>query len=168
MTRSANRKGGVTGSGSIPHAGVRFPPPLLYFAGLAAGWGLDRWHRLPISGESPVREVIGGVGILIWLALFLSALVAFRRARTTLIPNLPAAALVTRGPYRITRNPMYLSLVALYLGVTLLMNSWWPLILLPAVVIVIDRAVIAREERYLASAFPAEYGAYRKRVRRWL
>jgi protein-S-isoprenylcysteine O-methyltransferase Ste14 len=158
----------MTDEAPIPNAGVRFPPPLLYFAGLAAGWGLDRWHRLPISGESPLREAIGGVGILIWLALFLSALATFRRARTTLIPNLPAAALVTGGPYRFTRNPMYLSLVALYVGVTLLMNSWWPLLFLPAVVVVIDRAVIAREERYLASAFPAEYGAYTKRVRRWL
>jgi protein-S-isoprenylcysteine O-methyltransferase Ste14 len=153
---------------AIPNAGVRFPPPLLYFVGVAAGWGLDRWHRLPISGESPLREAIGGLGILVWLVLFLSALAAFRRARTTLIPNLPAAALVTRGPYRVTRNPMYVSLVALYLGVTLLMNSVWPLFLLPLVVIVIDRAVIAREERYLASAFPAEYRAYAERVRRWL
>jgi protein-S-isoprenylcysteine O-methyltransferase Ste14 len=63
---------------------------------------------------------------------------------------------------------MYVGLVALYLGVTLLMNSWWPLFFLPVVVILIDRTVIAREERYLASAFPAEYGAYTKRVRRWL
>lgn len=120
------------------------------------------------SGAFWPRDVVGALGILIWLALFLSALAAFRRARTTLIPNQPAAALVTRGPYRITRNPMYLSLVALYLGVTLLMNSWWPLFFFPVVVILIDRTVIAREERYLASAFPAEYGAYTKRVRRWL
>jgi protein-S-isoprenylcysteine O-methyltransferase Ste14 len=147
---------------------VRFPPPLLYVAGLAAGWGLDRWHRLPISGESLLREAIGGVGILVWLVLFLSALAAFRRARTTLIPNLPAAALVTGGPYRFTRNPMYVSLVALYVGVTLLMNSWWPLLFLPAVLVVIDRAVIARVERYLASAFRAVYGAYTMRVGRWL
>jgi protein-S-isoprenylcysteine O-methyltransferase Ste14 len=159
----------MTDAAPIPHAGVHFPPPLLYVAGLAAGWGLDRWRALPMTPDaSAAREVAGLVGLLIWLALFLSALATFRRARTTLIPNHPAAALVTRGPYRITRNPMYVSLVALYLGVTLLMNSWWPLLFLPVVVILIDRMVIAREERYLASAFPIEYAAYRKRVRRWL
>ena len=69
---------------------------------------------------------------------------------------------------QVTRNPMYVSLVALYAGVTLLVNTWWPFLFLPFVVIAVDRAVIAREERYLASAFPAEYGAYARRVRRWL
>jgi protein-S-isoprenylcysteine O-methyltransferase Ste14 len=167
----AHHPNGEIGEGdaeALPHAGVHFPPPLLYFAGLAAGWGLDRWLRLPISGESWIREAVGGVGILVWLVLFLSALATFLRARTTLIPNQPARALVTGGPYRVTRNPMYVSLVALYVGVTLLMNSWWPFVFLPAVVLIIDRAVIAREERYLASAFPTEYRAYTKRVRRWL
>jgi protein-S-isoprenylcysteine O-methyltransferase Ste14 len=67
-----------------------------------------------------------------------------------------------------TRNPMYVSLVALYLGLMLLINSWWPAIFLPFVVLVVDRFVIAREERYLASAFGAEYDEYRRQVRRWL
>ncbi len=156
-------------SAPLPHAGVHFPPPLLYVAGLAAGWGLHRWQPLPLTaGASWVREISGAVGVVVWLALFLSAFTAFRRVRTTIIPNQPAAALVTQGPYRLTRNPMYLSLVALYLGATLLMNSWWPLMFLPVVVAVVDRAVIVREERYLASAFPTEYASYSKRVRRWL
>ena len=105
------------------------------------------------------------------LASFLlggSALTGFWRSHTTLIPNRRATTLVTAGPHRITRNPMYVSLVALYLGVTLLGNSWWPAVLLPIVVLVVDRAVIAREERYLAAAFPGEYAAYCARVRRWL
>ena len=75
---------------------------------------------------------------------------------------------MTAGPYRLTRNPMYVSLAALYVGVSLFANSWWPLLLLPVVLLAVDRAVIAREERYLAGAFPAEYAAYRARVRRWL
>jgi protein-S-isoprenylcysteine O-methyltransferase Ste14 len=153
----------------LAHAGVHVPPPFIYAAGVAAGWELNRWRPLPITaGASRIRELAGIVGVLLWLAIFIAAAVAFRRARTTLIPNRPAAAIVTQGPYRFTRNPMYVSLVALYLGVTAMMNTWWPLILLPLVVIVIDRMVIAREERYLAGAFPAEYGAYARRVRRWL
>ncbi len=153
----------------LANAGIHYHPPLLYVAGLGAGWLLHRWRPLPITPEdSRVGLAIGGLGVLLWLVIFASALAAFRRQRTTLIPDRPAAALVTGGPYRFTRNPMYVSLVALYLGVTFLGNSWWPLFLLPMVVIIVDRAVIAREERYLAGAFPAEYDAYAARVRRWL
>jgi protein-S-isoprenylcysteine O-methyltransferase Ste14 len=63
---------------------------------------------------------------------------------------------------------MYLSLVLLYLAVTLVLDSWWPVVLLPVVVIAVDRMVIRREERYLEHAFPGEYAAYRQRVRRWV
>ena len=63
---------------------------------------------------------------------------------------------------------MYVSLIALYLGISLWLNTWWPLALLPVVVVLVDRLVIAREERYMATAYPGEYDAYRARVRRWL
>jgi len=63
---------------------------------------------------------------------------------------------------------MYVSLVALYLAVSLLLNSWWPVLFLPLVIFVMGLAVIRREERYLAAAFPEEYAAYRRNVRRWL
>lgn len=151
------------------HAGVRFPPPLLYAAGFVVGLGLNRWRPLPMTvGASPARAAVAVACVVAYAVLFVGAFGAFRRARTTLIPNRPAAALVTGGPYRLTRNPMYLSLVVLYLGVAAFANSWWPVLLLPLVVVAVDRAVIAREERYLAAAFPAEYAAYRSRVRRWL
>jgi len=97
-----------------------------------------------------------------------SAVVLFRRAGTTPNPTRPTTALVLHGPYRFTRNPMYVSLVLLYVAVTLFVNSWWPVVLLPLVLVATDRLVIAPEERYLAAAFTAEYGAYRSRVRRWL
>lgn len=151
------------------HAGVHFPPPLWYLAGLAAGEGLHLWHPWYMTqGASPARVAAGMAGVAVYLALFLGALTAFRRAHTTLIPNKPAAAFVTNGPYRFTRNPMYVSLAAVYLGLSALANSWWPVVLLPLVIIAVDRMVIAREERYLASAFPDEYSVYRGRVRRWL
>lgn len=150
-------------------AGVHFPPPLVYLLGAVAGWGLQQWIRWPITaGFSRVRLLVAALFVLGYLVLFVSALLAFRQAHTTLIPNRPAAALVATGPYRFTRNPMYLSLVCLYMAGALWLNTWWAVVVLPVVVVVIDRAVIAREERYLASAFPAEYEAYRGRVRRWL
>lgn len=153
----------------MPHPGVRFPPPLLFAAGLVAGWLLHRWRPLPITGApSTIREAGAVLCFGVWLAVMVAAFATFRRARTTFIPHRPAAALVTHGPYRATRNPMYVSFVALYLGVTLLIDSWWPVVLLPLVVLCIDRYVIAREERYLTEAFPVEYRAYRERVRRWL
>lgn len=151
------------------NAGVWFPPPFVYAIGLVGGWLLNRWMALPITaGPSRTRNMVGAILALVYLALFVAALTAFRRAHTTLVPNRPATAFVTGGPYAFTRNPMYLSLVSLYLAVALWLNSWWSFVLLPIVVLVMDRAVIAREERYLGAAFPAEYSAYRARVRRWL
>jgi len=151
------------------NAGVHFPPPFVYVIGILVAWLLGRWIAWPITtGASGTRKLAAAILVLVFLALFVGALSAFRRARTTLIPNKPATAFVTRGPYGFTRNPMYLSLVALYVAVALWLNSWWAFVLLPVVVFVIDRAVIAREERYLGAAFPTEYSAYRSRVRRWL
>lgn len=148
---------------------MRFPPPLVYVAGVAAGWLLHLRWPLPIAVAGSRFRVLGiAVCIAIGFALVTGAFVAFRRAQTAIIPNRPAAALVTSGPYRFTRNPMYVSLVLLYLAAALWINSWWPVFLLPVVVLVIQRTVIAREERYLAGAFAAEYAAYRRRVRRWL
>lgn len=71
------------------------------------------------------------------------------------------------GPYRFTRNPMYLSMTMIYLGITLLTNMLWPLLLLPFVIVVLQAAVIRREEKYLKEAFGEAYEAYCNRVRRW-
>lgn len=150
------------------HAGIFLPPPLVYVAFLGLGWLLDRRRPLPIGGGAPLREGIAIAFALVYLGLFVGAFRNFRRARTTIIPNRPANALVTDGPYRFTRNPMYVSLVALYLALAFVLGSWWPVLLLPLLVLLVDRWIIAREERYLASAFPGEYDAYRQRVRRWL
>jgi len=149
--------------------GVHFPPPLIYVAGIVLGWLIDRLRPLPITGgPSVLRFALAFLCGIVWLLLSVAALSVFRRERTTLIPNRPATALATSGIYSRTRNPMYLSLAALYVAVTLVLDSWWPLVLLPVVLFIIDRAVIQREERYLAHAFPHEYDEYRRRVRRWL
>ena len=151
------------------NAGVRFPPPFVYAIVLAVAWGIDRWHPWRITaGPSSARLAAAALGVFLFLLFFVGAFSLFRRMRTSIVPNRPTTALVTDGVYRFTRNPMYVSLVVLYLAAALVLNTWWGLVLLPLAVIVIDRSVIAREERYLTSAFPAEYAAYRARVRRWL
>lgn len=153
----------------IPHAGVGFPPPLIYAAGLLIGWFIHRNWPLPLTaGASRMREIVAMMFMATWVVLMCWASATFLRAHTTFLPNRPAATLVTNGPYQFTRNPMYVSLGALYIAITLLINSWWPVALLPGVFIAIRIAVVAREERYLASAFPSEYAAYCRRVRRWL
>lgn len=159
----------MSDDGSPKHAGVPYPPPLLYVGGLVAGWLIDRVRPLPITGHpSTIRAALAIAFGLGWLALFAPAWSGFLRKRTTIIPNRPAAALVTSGIYRFTRNPMYVSLVLLYIAVTLVLDSWWPIVFLPLVIVAVDRLIIRREERYLAHAFPSEYPAYRERVRRWV
>lgn len=148
-------------------AGVPLPPPLIYVAGLLAGLGLEvafPTGRLPL-----VLAILAGVaGIVAALALDARATVLFRRAGTSPIPFKPSTALVTEGPYRFTRNPMYLGMAALYPALALAFGWFWALLLLPVVLVSVDRLVIAREERYLEAKFGDEYRAYKRSVRRWL
>jgi protein-S-isoprenylcysteine O-methyltransferase Ste14 len=154
---------GVTDKPDSP--GVQFPPPFLFVLGILLGWLIGKWIVLPFP---PLPPLLGWVLIGAGLLLALSAVTRFFRARTHLIPNRPATALVVAGPYRFTRNPMYVSLTAVYLGVCVLMQSLWALVLLPLVLLTIYRKVIAPEEAYLERRFGDEYVLYMKRVRRWL
>ena len=150
-------------------AGFHLPPPIVYATGLLVGWWLDRRIPVPITlGPSSGRPIAAAICLVASAAAIASAFMTFRRARTTVIPGRAANALVTSGPYQLSRNPMYVSFAVAYVGVTLLLNTWWPAVLLPVVVLIIDRAVIRGEERYLASVFPTEYAEYRSRVRRWI
>lgn len=144
---------------------VRVPPPALFAAGFLTGMLLDRLLGLPRFTPPPLLGAVLiclGVGIAIW------ALVTFVRHRTTIIPHRPASRLVMTGPYRHSRNPMYVSLTVTYLGLTLGMGRLGPLLLLLPTLWTLVRTVIVREERYLATRFSADYEAYRSRVRRWL
>lgn len=155
---------------SPTHPDIRFPPPLLFLGGFLAAWLLDRRARMPLlgSGALQFRWETGYGFVAAGLILMFAGLTTFFRAGTTPLPHRPASRLVTSGPYRITRNPMYLGFTAVYLGGAVLINSLWPLLFLPVVLLLLTRAVIEREERYLATAFGAEYAAYCRRVRRWL
>jgi protein-S-isoprenylcysteine O-methyltransferase Ste14 len=154
----------------LSNAGVRFPPPLIFVIGLLVGWALDRyWYALPLSRSTGFTLGFPG-WILVALGVILAGwgMVTFRRARTAIHPHRSASQLVTNGPYRFTRNPMYTGLTLAYLGGAALLDSAWPIILLPIVLIVLVRGVILREEAYLSQAFSADYAAYTARVRRWL
>jgi len=154
-------------AGEADNAGVRIPPPAIYIAGFLIGLALETAAPIDWPPEG-VGLVAGLAGVGIWLALDGWAMLRFQRARTSVVPTRPASALVTSGPYRITRNPMYVGMAALYAGLALWFGVIWALALLPPVLIVVDRLVIAREERYLEARFGEEYREYRRRVRRWL
>ena len=152
---------------SAQTAGVPFPPPLAYLAGLLIGVGLE--VAFPVDPLPTVVTVVGAVaGIGGSLLLDVGAMQRFMRAGTPAIPFKPSTALVTSGPYRFTRNPMYLGMASLYVGLAFAFGLIWAFALLPVVVIVIDRLVIAREEPYLERLFGDEYLAYKGRVRRWI
>jgi protein-S-isoprenylcysteine O-methyltransferase Ste14 len=150
--------------------GVPFPPPFLFAGGFLVAWLLQR--RLPFDvdrdGAGFVQSTIGLAALVAGLAFMASGIGTFGRHRTTLIPNRPARTLVRTGPYRFTRNPMYVGLTAAYIGLTLLINWAWPLVLLPVVLVLLTTLVIRREEQYLRAAFGAEYDAYCGQVRRWI
>ena len=157
----------AAGPDATDHAGVRFPPPLIYLAGLLAGIAL---HSALDGGSPPTAVRIAGaaVGIAAFLYLDSRAMVAFRRTHNNPAPWTPADSLVVEGPYRLTRNPMYLGMAALFLGLAFAFGTLWAVALLPVVIVVIDRYAIAREERYMERRFGSEYLDYKRRVRRWL
>ena len=147
--------------------GVHLPPPLLALASAAAGVGLQRIVPLPIPLGDPIR--IGG-GILAAAALLLAVagLFQFSRAGTTVRPDRAPTALLERGPYRFSRNPLYLSLAALQMGLGLAFGNLWVALLALATAALLARFVIVKEERYLAEKFGEAYRRYCRRVRRWL
>jgi protein-S-isoprenylcysteine O-methyltransferase Ste14 len=146
--------------------GVRVPPPLFYAAAVIGGWLIDREWPLPIGG--PLRHAVAWMLFAAFLLLFASAVGSFRRRRTSVFPFRPATTFVIAGPYRFTRNPMYLGAAALVLAFALWLNTWWPMLFLVPALVTIQRYVIAREESYMRRRFGAEYEEYIHRVRRWL
>jgi protein-S-isoprenylcysteine O-methyltransferase Ste14 len=148
---------------------VRYPPPLLFVLGIVVGWLLDGTLPLPLASPGTRwARLVGWLLVALGAGLAAWALTTFRRARTTFIPNRPASMLVTHGPYRLSRNPMYLALCLLCAGAAFLVNTAWILLLLPVVIAVLQRTVIRPEERYLDTTFVSAYDRYRRSVRRWL
>ena len=140
--------------------GVRFPPPLIFlvffFAGIFIPWGF--------SGSPPFGIALIALSLLI----FVWGVTTMARARTEIMPHRPASALVTNGPFRLSRNPLYVSMAIGYLGAAVWTGRLGAIALLPVAIAVLRKVVIAREEAYLRRRFGDEYAQYQKRVRRWL
>jgi protein-S-isoprenylcysteine O-methyltransferase Ste14 len=147
--------------------GIGVNPPLVYGGTLVLGLLLNRLAPrafLPHRAARAAGVILCALGLGIGMPAFLT----MRRAHTNVRPDLPTTALVVSGPFRYTRNPLYLSMALLYAGIATFANALAAILLLPAVIAVIDRGMIAREERYLERKFGDDYRQYRARVRRWL
>jgi len=151
-------------------SGVVFPPPLYYLIGILAGFGLAWLYpvRLIPAGFESAARVVGIALAVLAVALAASALMDFKRAGTSPVPLRPTTALVTRGPYRFTRNPMYLAFALVGFALALYFGSLWVAIGNVLAMLCVDRLVIAKEEPYLEEKFGDAYLDYKKRVRRWL
>lgn len=136
--------------------------------GLALGALLQRVVPLALMPRGVLPSVVGMVLCLVGLGSMFTGILTFRRFRTAVYPNRAAKLVVDTGIYAYTRNPMYLGMTMLYLGMALVMGTWWVVLLLPIVLWVLLTQVIAREERHLREKFPDAYAAYCARVRRWL
>jgi protein-S-isoprenylcysteine O-methyltransferase Ste14 len=149
---------------------MRVPVPWAFVLSYFVGVGLQQ--LLPHEIGSPeVLRVAGVAGAVLFAvgAVFATwSLLLFRKARTTTVPGRASAALVTQGPYRLSRNPMYVSLTLAYLGEAGILRQVWPLAVLPLTVAYVNWIVIPVEEGRLKEVFGAEYEQYRARVRRWI
>jgi protein-S-isoprenylcysteine O-methyltransferase Ste14 len=150
------------------HANVIVPPPIALILCLGAAWAATGLRPAPFLPESVPRTALGAAVLLIGLSVALSAAFAFRRAGTALRPDRPSTRVIARGPYRYSRNPIYLSMFLTIVAAALASNSLWQLAGLAVFYPIIRWGVVAREEAYLARKFGPTYADYVGRVRRWL
>lgn len=145
----------------------RVRPPFVYLGAIALGLLLHfAWSVRLVSHAANVP--IGATVVLVAVVLFLYAVRTFRTADTPVPGNRPTTTIVRTGPYRWSRNPIYLSFSLLQVGVACWINSLWLLVTLIPAVALMALVVIPREEHYLETHFPSDYLPYRASVHRWL
>ena len=149
------------------HPGVIAFPPLIWLACVSLSWLTRYLWPSPIMSRD-VSLPIGLVLILLAPALATWAGLLMKRSGTNVNPSRPALTIVRSGPFRFTRNPMYLALCLLQLGLGFLLNDWSTLLFVLPLALVLHYGVILREEKYLSAKFGDQYLALKRDVRRWL
>ena len=150
--------------------GAPVPSTFIYSLGLGIGALLEQTAPLSL-GRGPVstfQALVGGGLVVLGVSLFFWSLQTFAAAKTGIMPVRSASCVVMTGPYRFSRNPMYVSFTAIYVGAALALSLPWAFVLLPGVFVAILGMVILREERYMQGQFGATYREYCRRVPRWL
>lgn len=151
-------------------AGVIAPPPLIFLSGLILG-GIVNWlyplQLFPFDYLTVLR-IFGTALIVFGLGIILTARAKMQKAKTNIEPWKPTNAIISDGIYSYTRNPIYVAMILIYLGITLIFNIIWFVPFLILVLIAMQYGVILREEKYLENKFGADYLDYKKKVRRWV
>lgn len=148
---------------------MRVPVPWVFVLAYLIGVGLEYSAPLELRVQaSPITSMAGLLLFGLGAAFAGWGWLLFHKADTTRVPGQASNALVTWGPYRLGRNPMYLGLAVAYLGEAGILRQAWPVLVLPLVVAYLDRVVIPVEEKRLREVFGGVYEAYCARVRRWI
>jgi protein-S-isoprenylcysteine O-methyltransferase Ste14 len=152
----------------VDGATVRVPPPLVFMAAIALavllGW---LWPRDPWIGGW-FRHLFGGISIIGGVALIVTAMGRFRQTGQDPKPWLPSPEMITTGPYQFTRNPMYLGLTLITIGIGHVIGNGWFAITAVIALLAVQQLAVVHEEAYLERKFGDAYREYKKRVRRWL
>ena len=150
------------------HAAVLVPPPVALAICVAAGWLANRIWPAPFlpAGYSPWLDSAALIALGVAIALW--AVVQFRLAKTSVRPDRPSSAILSTGPYRWSRNPIYLGMFVVVAGLAVALDSLWQFAALALLYAVLRWGVVAREEAYLTRKFGAAYTDYAARVRRWI
>jgi protein-S-isoprenylcysteine O-methyltransferase Ste14 len=152
----------------IDRSGAVVRPPIVWALAAVAGFALDWIYPLPFLPAAMPSGGLGGVIFLAGFALLVWAAMTFRRAGTHVPTTQPTMTIVEEGPYRYSRNPIYIGMFLGLVGLAVGFDSLWLLIMLVPFYFVIRHGVVAREEAYLERKFGDVYRAYKSRVRRWL
>ena len=153
--------------GMSDNPGVIAFPPALYAGALLSGLVLSFVFPIDFLPRS-LALVLGVLTTICAGAIAISAFRAMNRASTAVNPSQPTTTIVSDGVFKLSRNPIYLSLTLLYMGIALLFNALWAVLLLLPLLVIVQIGVVQREESYLERKFGDEYLRYKTRVRRWV
>jgi protein-S-isoprenylcysteine O-methyltransferase Ste14 len=149
------------------HPNVVIFPPLIPLSVLVVMLLLHWFWPLQISIQ-PAASALGAILCLVGIGCTVWGRVTLVKAKTNVSPLKPTTALATGGPFRFTRNPLYVGVSTLLLGLSLLIGTWWGIIVLAPAMFVLHYGVILREERYLEQKFGDSYVTFKRSVRRYL
>jgi protein-S-isoprenylcysteine O-methyltransferase Ste14 len=166
MTTRSPSSGLANAAPDVAKLGV-IRPPLVYLFSVVSGAAIQLAKPLPFL-PGTLATPLGALFVVVAVALFAYSVSTFRAAGTPVPARKPTTTIVRTGPYRFSRNPIYLAFSLLQLGIAIWANSVWLLATLGGAVLLINCVVIPREEKYLERKFGAQYLDYKGSVRRWL
>ena len=150
-------------------ARVRFPPPLVFLSGLLLGWAISRYVApAPIPIDRSIRLGLSAFIAVCGIGLLVSSRLHFIRTGQSVVPWKPTPELISMGPYRFTRNPMYVGMTLLQIGLGLALNNRWIIAFAVPALLIVHFIAVLPEEKYLSEKFGDSYRTYLTKVRRYL